>query len=54
MLESAQQTKKINLNYYIINQQKFRAAFIILCNLQNTNLQILSTKTTSGNLITDY
>ena len=43
MLESAQQTNKIDLNYYVINHQWFKVAYIILCNLQNTYLQILST-----------
>ena len=43
MLDSAKQTKKIDLNY-IINHQSFRVAYIVLCNLQNTNSQILPTK----------
>ena len=54
MLESAQQIKKIYLGYYVINRQWFRVAYIILCNLQNTNFQILSTKTPPGNPVTDY
>ena len=29
-------------------------AHIVLCNLQNTNSQILPKKTTSGKLFTDY
>ena len=54
MLELAQQTKKIDLNYHVINHQWFRVAYIILCNLQNTNSQILPVKAPPGNLITDY
>ena len=53
MFESAQQIKKIDLDYYVINHQWFRVAYIILCNLQNTNSQILPTKTTPDNTITD-
>ena len=36
MLESAQQTKKVDLNYYIINHQWFRVAYIIcvICKTQ--------------------
>ena len=49
MLESAQQIKKIDLDYYVINHQWFRVAYIILCNLQNTNSQILPTKRLPGN-----
>ena len=30
MLESAQQTKKIDLNYYVINHQWFRVTYVIL------------------------
>ena len=45
MLESAQQTKKIDLNYYAINHQWFRVTYIILSNLQNKNWLILPTKT---------
>ena len=54
MFESAQQTKKIDLNYYVINHQGFRVAYIILRNFQNTNPQILPTKKTPGNLNNDY
>ena len=54
MLESAQQIKEIDLDYYVINHQWFRVAYIILCNLQNTNLQILLTKTPTDNPIIDY
>ena len=54
MLESAQQIKKINSDYYVISHLWFRAAFIILCNLQNTNSQIFPTKAPPGNPITDY
>ena len=36
MLESAQQIKKIDFDYYIVNQQGFRVTYIILCNLQNS------------------
>ena len=54
MLEFAQEPKKIDLNYYVTNHQCFSLVYIILCNLQNTNLPILSTKATPGNLITDY
>ena len=53
MAESVQQNKKIDLNYYVINHQRFTAAYIILCNLQKISLQILPTKTPSGNNITD-
>ena len=51
MLESTQQIKKINLDYCVINYQWFRVAYIILCKLQNTNSQILPTKTRPGNRI---
>ena len=54
MLESEQQVKKIDLEYFVINHQWFRVAYIILCNLQNTNSQILPTKKPPGNRITDY
>ena len=54
MLESAQQIKKIDLDYHVINHQWFRVAYIILCNLQNTNSQILPTKAPPGNPITDF
>ena len=54
VLESAQQIKKIDLDYYLINHQWFRVACIILCNLQNINSKILSTKTHPGNPISDY
>ena len=54
MLELAQHVKKIDLGYYVINHQQFRVAYIILCNLQNTNSQILPTETPPGNPITDY
>ena len=47
MLESTQHTKKIDLNYYVINRQWFRVAYIILCNLQNINSQVLPTKALS-------
>ena len=54
MLESTQQVKKINSDYYVISHLWFRVAFVILCNLQNTNSQIFSTKTPPGKPITDY
>ena len=54
MLKPAQQTKKINLNYFVINHQSFRLAYIILCNLQNSKSQILPTQIAPGNLITNY
>ena len=54
MLESAQQINKTDLDYYVTNHQWFRVAYIILCNLQNTNSQILLTKTPLVNPITDY
>ena len=54
MLQSAQQTNKFDLNYYVIHYQGFRKAYIILHNLQNTNLLILPTEASPGNLITDY
>ena len=53
MLELAQQTKKINLDYYVINHQWFRMTYVILYNLQSTNSEILLTKASSGNLIND-
>ena len=34
MLESTQEIKKVDLNNYVINHQRFRVTFIILCNLQ--------------------
>ena len=54
MLELAQNIKKIDLDNYVINHQWFRVAYIMLCNLQNTNSQILLTKTPPGNPVTDY
>ena len=54
MLELAQKIKKIDLDNYVINHQSFRVAYIMLCNLQNTNSQILLTKTPPGNPVTDY
>ena len=54
MLELTQQIKRIDLDYYVINHQWFRVAYIILCNLQNMNSQNLPTKTPPGNPITDY
>ena len=54
MLESTEEIKKINLYYYVINDQWFRVAYIIVCKLQNTNWQILSTKIFPANPITDY
>ena len=54
MLESAEQTKKIDLNCYLVNHQWFRVVYIILCSMQNTNLQILPKKTTPGGLIIDF
>ena len=54
MLESTQQIKKIDLGYYVIIHQWFEVAYNILCNLQNTNLQILSTKTLPANPVIDY
>ena len=38
MLESAQQTKKVDLNYYIINHQWFRVAYII-CVICKTHIR---------------
>ena len=54
MLESAQQLKKINSDYYVMSHLWFRAAYIILCNLQNTISEIFTTKAPPGNPITDY
>ena len=54
MLESVQQTKKIDLIYYVINHKGFKVAYIILCNLQNINSLVLPTKVPPDNLITDY
>ena len=54
MLESVQQTKKIDLIYYVINHQGLKVAYIILCNLQNINSLVLPTKVPPDNLITDY
>ena len=54
MFESTQQIRKINLDYYVINYQLFRVAYIILYNLQNMNSQILPTKILPANPITDY
>ena len=54
MLESTQQLKKIDLDYYVINHQWFRVAYIILCNLQDTNSQTLSTKILPANPMADY
>ena len=54
MLQSVQQTKKFDLNYYVINHQRFKKAYIFLPNLQNTNLQVMPTKTPLANLIADY
>ena len=45
---------KLDLNYYVISNQWSRVTYIILCNFQNTNLQIFSTKAAAGNLMTDY
>ena len=53
MLESTQQIRKIDLDYYVINYQWFRVAYIILCNLQEKNSQILPTRTNLGNPLTD-
>ena len=56
MFKSAQQTKKliIDLNYYVINHQWFRVAYIILCDFQNKKFQILPAKTPHGNVLADY
>ena len=54
MLGSAQQLKKFDLDYYVINNQWFRVAYIFLCNFPNKNSQTLPTKTPPGNPITDY
>ena len=54
MLESAQETKKIDLDDYVFNHQWFRVTYIILHNLPNTNSITLPTKTPPGNPITDY
>ena len=54
MLESTQQIKKIDLDYYIFNHQWFRVVDIILCNLLNTNSQIFPSKVLPVNPITDY
>ena len=53
MLQLVNQTKEFDLNYYVINHQLFGKAYIILCDLRKTNLQILSTKTLPGHLIPD-
>ena len=53
MLESAQELKKIDSDYYVISHQRFRVTYIILCNLQNTSSKIFPTKTPHGNPITD-
>ena len=54
MLESTQQIRKIDLDYYVINHEWFRVAYIIFCKLQNTNLQIFPPKTPPGNPLTNY
>ena len=54
MLESTQQIKKIDLDYYVINHQWFRVAYIILCNLKNTNSDIFPAKVLPASPITDY
>ena len=54
MLESAQQTKKIDLNYYVINHRFFSVDYIIFCIFQNKNSQTLPTMAPPGNLITYY
>ena len=46
MLESAQQTKKIDLNYYVINHQWFRVPYIILCNFTEHKFADLAYKGT--------
>ena len=51
MLESAQQTKKIDLNYYVINHQWFMVTSVILCNLKSKNWVIFPTKTPPGYLV---
>ena len=43
MLESAQQFKKIDSDYYVTSHQLFGVIYIILCNLQNTNMGIMVT-----------
>ena len=53
MLESAQHTKNINSNHYVINHMWFRVAYIILCNLRSRNSQILPSKAPPGNLVTE-
>ena len=51
MLESAQQTKKIDLNYYVINHQWFMVTSVILRNLKSKNWLIFPTKTPPGYLV---
>ena len=54
MLDSAQQIKKIDLDDYVFNHQRFRVTNIVLQNLENTNLMISPTKTAPGSSIIDY
>ena len=54
MLESAQQIKKIDLDYYVFNYQWFRVTNIVLDNFQKTNSMILPPKAPPVNPITDY
>lgn len=51
MLESSQQTKRSDLNYYIVNCQCFMVGYIVSCNFQNTNLQVFPTNPIPGKLI---
>ena len=54
MLESAQQLKKNDSDYYVISHQQLKVAYVLLCNSQNADSQIFPTKATTGNPITDY
>ena len=53
MLESAQQTKEINLDYEI-NHQWFSLVYIILFSFVEHKFADLAYKTPPDNLITDY
>ena len=55
MIQSAQQTKKFDLNYYVISHQSFREAYIfcVICSTR-TNFQILPKKTPLVNIMADY
>ena len=55
MLQSSQQTKKFDLNYYVISHQWFREAYIfrVICRTR-TNFQILPKKTPLVNIMADH